>query len=349
MEDSKKGGLVRVLQALVPIVGVAIAVVSLLVSLAARRKELTCTLISSTRLVSENLGGIHPDLHVEFGGQPVVSLSKLIFTLRNTGAAAIKGADVIEPVRLQFPASTRILSAAVDRTSPQPFGFTATTAPGGNNVELTFSLLNSGDEAEFSIYVLNSEVQKPSFLGRIVDVTQMSFVNSALNSTSGVLSHARGRATRSIIRWSLSLFLWALSGLLTGLWIAALTGYVKYLPWKWRFKSRYDEIAEGLAKKHEESLKSKDEQVVNEAPEMAAPKQHEQELLMLAARDRQMQHLMWQETKELQESLKESGVPPHPNPFIETFLGLMGFAVFLLGLAFVSGLTGVIIYEALRT
>src|SRR2546422_9289372 len=93
-EETPKGKVVRLLQVFMPIIGVSVAAISLLLTVAARKKELTCTLISSTRLVSENLGGVHPDLHVEFRDQPIMFLLKLRFTLWKTGDAALKGTVV---------------------------------------------------------------------------------------------------------------------------------------------------------------------------------------------------------------------------------------------------------------
>src|SRR5882762_1838283 len=110
MEEKAPSRIFRALQILISLAAVVVGITGVLLTVAARKKELTCSLVNSTRLVSENLGGIHPDMHVEFHGQPIFSLAKMTFDLRNTGAAAIMAKDVVEPVRLAFPPTTRLMS-----------------------------------------------------------------------------------------------------------------------------------------------------------------------------------------------------------------------------------------------
>ncbi|HEY4902396.1 MAG TPA: hypothetical protein VIH89_02890 [Candidatus Sulfotelmatobacter sp.] len=354
MDDSKKTSPLRVFQALIPIVGIGIAVISLLLTVAARRKELTCTETSSTRLVSENLGGIDPSLHVEFGGQPVVTLSKLTFSLRNTGAAAIKGSDVIEPVRLQFAPPTKILSAVVEHTSPQRFGFATTSSPSSGEVVLTFSLLNSGDEAQFSIYVLNSEIQKPLFLGRVVDVTQMLYVDSTYNapSNAGILPRARGRLTRSILRWFLSSVLWGISAVLLGFWIGGAVEYVRYLPWKRKYKPLYDDLVRESVRKLREETQPKTK-AASAPRKLEEPGEPDDALVMRELSEEvalnRMMLIDGFRHPDVALELKKRGVPDHPHPLVGSFSGLVGFSAALLSIAFCSALTGLIVNEALRS
>jgi hypothetical protein len=141
----------RTLQIFISLVGIAVAITAALLTIAARKKELTCTQVNSSRLVSENLGGIHPDLHVDFRGQTIFSLTKMTFTLRNTGAAAIKAGDVIESVRLQFPPTTKLMSATLERTFPPDSKFSIAALPESKQVVFDFPLLNAGDEIIFSV------------------------------------------------------------------------------------------------------------------------------------------------------------------------------------------------------
>ena len=351
-EETPKGKVVRLLQVFMPIIGVSVAAISLLLTVAARKKELTCTLISSTRLVSENLGEIHPDLDVEFRDQPITSLSKLGFTLRNTGAAAIKGTDVIEPVRLQFPTGTKLLAATVDKTLPQQFNFSATTSPEGRDVLLAFSLLNAGDEAQFSIYVLNSSLQQPVFLGRIVDVAQMVYsyaVGGAVNTTSIVVPRIRSHPMRSALRWIMSVVFAALALFLVGLWISEIVSYLSYLPWRWKFKKQYDEVFAEAVKRRREELKEK-----------AALRRSQEALpveLHYAPETFIMDEIVLHEgvpirmstIPGLNEELRKKGIPEHPGPWVESTWGVAAFSISVLSVALLFALTSLVVYQALRT
>jgi hypothetical protein len=343
-EEVSKRNASRVLQVLVPLVGVSVTVISLLLTIAARKKELTCIQIASTRLVSENLGGIHPDLHVEFHGQPIGSLSKETFSLRNTGAAAIKGTDILEPVHLQFPPSTKLLTAIAERTSPSGFSFGATAAPDSNAINLSFSLLNAGDEAQFSVYLLNADVQKPTFAGRVVDVTQMSFVDASSASDAPPLPFFRSHAVRSIFRWTLSIIYGALTAIFIGFWVAALVSYLKYLPWKRKWKSEYDEVIKQLSRKERRQLEKAKAELASDSEEKAVL---DREILWreIAVHRGVLQFVM---PKGIEEELRKKGIPSHPDPTVETIAGLAGLSLLLLTLGFVCSLTFFLAYGGLR-
>jgi hypothetical protein len=352
VEESPKGKLVvRFLQVFMPIVGVSVAVISLLLTVAARKKELTCTLTASTRLVSENLGGIHPDLHVEFHNQPITSLSKLSFSLRNTGAAAIKGNDVMEPVRLQFPSGTKLLSATVERTLPQQFSFSATVPPEGREVLLAFSLLNAGDEAQFSVYVLNSSLQQPILLGRVVDVPQMIYsdgVGGASNVTSRVVPRIRSHPLRSALRWTLSIIFGAIAALFVGLWIGGIVSYTSYLPWRRRFKTQYDEVFQEAVKRRRQELKRREAPAQGEAAQVELQVNRETFLVEeFMLRDGVPVHMP--SLPGLAGELRKKGIPDHPHPMVESFWGAVAFSITLLSVASLFALTTVVVYEALKT
>jgi hypothetical protein len=342
MDDSSKATVVRVLQILIPLASVSVAVVSLLLTVAARKKELTCTLLASTRLVSENLGGINPDLHVEFRGQPITTLSNMSFSLRNTGAAAIKGTDISEPLRIQFPASTRLLSAVVERTSPQRFLFSATTVTESSEVVLTFSLLNAGDEAQFSVYALNSDVQRPMFEGRVVDVSQMQFVDISGASGAPPVSFIRNHAMRTIIRWTLCTLFGVLTAVFVGLWVSSVVSFARYLPWKRKWKRSYDEVVEALRKKE------RDEMEVHKAALSEAERKLVEQQIPWRDAIRRDDPMGIVSLPGLEDELKKRGIPEYPNPTVESLGGLAGLSVLLLSLTFVCSITGLIIYGAMK-
>lgn len=125
MAADNKVTITRILQIVVPIASVTIALVSLFLGLASRRKELDCVYLGSDKLVSLS-ANVAPALVVQYQGQSVSSLSKMNFVIRNSGAAAIKGTDIVEPLELAFPGGARILSATMERTSPSDFSFVTT-------------------------------------------------------------------------------------------------------------------------------------------------------------------------------------------------------------------------------
>jgi len=123
MPDEGKITASRVLQVVVPIASVMIALASLFIGLSSRRKELTCVFLGTEKLVSVS-NNFAPDLSVQYRGQPVASLTKMNYVLRNSGAVAVRGTDVVEPLELGYPGATKILNANVDKTHPSDFSFT---------------------------------------------------------------------------------------------------------------------------------------------------------------------------------------------------------------------------------
>ena len=345
MDEKTPSKLFRTLQILIPLMGVAVGLTGVLLTLAARKKELSCTLVNSTRLVSENLGGIHPDMHVEFHGQPIFSLTKMTFDLRNTGAAAIMAKDVVEPVRLAFPPTTRLMTTSVEHTSPQDLKFSANAVPGGD-VVLEFPLLNRGDVAFFSVYVFNSEPQRPTLEGRIVDVPQLVYSEANVSAATQNMWPFQSHATRSVVRWALVSIYSALTLLFLGICAGGVGSYVSYLPWKYKWKHLYDAALEEIEKDSREGGAS--------PPAAAAqPKQDEAGDLMLARAHKLAairRGLLLHDTEfaeKMVRELKKKGIPPHPSPMFESLGGVAAFSALMLSLASVCSTTGLIVYRAL--
>jgi hypothetical protein len=344
MEEKGPSRLFRVLQILIPLTSVAVAITGVLLTVASRKKEVTCTLVNSTRLVSENLGGIHPDIHVEFHGQSIVSLSKMTFSFRNTGSAAIMSKDVIEPVRLVFPATAKLMTASVERTVPADLKFSARAVPDGGDVILDFPLLNRGDEAFFSVYVFNSEAQRPTLEGRIVDVPQLVYVEANAPTSGQGFWPLQSHATRSVVRWVLITIYGSLALLFLGIWVSAVGSYLSYLPWRRKWKGPYDEVFGELAVSDDR----------NKQPEAEAGGQPDQArnanevLPPFVGLSPEMHHKMLLGPHPLLvKELKKRGIPPHPHPMVESFGGLAGLSVLMLSLASFCSITGLIVYRAL--
>lgn len=343
MSEKEKPTIARALQLLIPVAGVSVAVASLLLSTAARKKELTCVLLNSTRLVSENLGGISPDMRVEFRGQPIYSLSKMTFALRNTGAAAVRSQDVSEPVRLQFPAGTRLLSAAAERTLPTKFSFLARAVPETGQVQLDFPLLNSGDEAVFSVYLLNSDPERPALEGRVVDVPQLIYTDSGATSATRSSWPHWSHATRTVVRWILIVLYSLLSLAAAGVWVYETVTKIRHGIWAPKWEKAYRELREELSKRESEELRKKWEQVYAEAGKLspadrkAYTEAHAPRWDFHAGRRR------------LDEELRARGIPPEPDAITSALSDYVSFSLTFLAVALLFAITVIVVRTALAT
>jgi hypothetical protein len=243
MPEAGKAGLTKALQIVVPLTGVTIAVISLVFTLAAKRKELTCSYLGSDKVVSLEVRGIDPQLKMEFLGQPVASLVKMNFVLRNTGAAGLKADDVKEPLGLQFPEEVSIVNSVEERTTPSGFSFHTTALRDRRLVTLDFLLLNSGDEAFFSVYLCNSKPALPQFRGRVVDVTRLLMLDDSVLGRPNPFPLANSRAVRRVTYWILFSFNVLLSLLVLSIIVGVSKSYVGHLVWRSRWGARYDEAA----------------------------------------------------------------------------------------------------------
>lgn len=243
MSNEQKITASRIVQLVVPVASVIVALASLFIGLSARRKELTCVFLGTERLVSVS-NNFATDLSVQYRGQPVTSLTKMNYVLRNAGAVAIRGTDIVEPLELDYPVGTKLLDARVDKTLPSDFSFT-TALKGSNAISLTFPLLNQGDEVYFSVYVYNSEPESPTLRGRVVDV-RLLLASDAKSSQGRVLPFVSNTATKTAIFWIL-LLINALFGAATlGLWVYALKETIVAGNWRHQWKEAYTAAIEGL-------------------------------------------------------------------------------------------------------
>jgi len=301
--------------------------------------------------VSENLGGIHPDMRVQFRDQPIFSLTKVTFSLRNTGAAAVKAQDVVEPIRLKFPAAARLLSALVEKTSPSDLKFSVKAVPDSGEVVLDFPLFNSNDEAVFSVYIFNSEMQRPTLEGRVVDVPQMIYSEANVSAAGQHPWPLQGRATRSVLRWPLMVLYGGLAALFTGIWVSGIVSYVSYLPWKWRWADSYKAFCDEWNSTQKEKAKALKKEGTNAPPveQDQYEMRHVDELGRIYSRHEMIASgLPFLRGSRFDKDLKEKGIPDHPHPMVESFAGLVGLSVFMAVLASTALFTMLIVHGALK-
>jgi hypothetical protein len=324
VSTSGREGVAKFLQ-WVPLMAAFIAASSLVITLAARKKELTCTLIGISNLVSVDVGGIHPDIKMEFHGEKVQSLLRMDFILKNSGGAAVKQEDIREPLRIEFPASVRVLSTVVNRTSPQTFTFNAKAVQSTSAVECDFPLLNAGDEAAFSVYLINSQTAIPTFTGRVVDVPHLVFADESQTATQSNRP-IRSHAVRVIVYWWL-VILNVASALLLGFGaFAALKAYLRLVRWKQKWSAVY-------ARVREEYEKEKGNSSVNQIGRTKAIVQG---------------FVPWDLPRPVRNRLRDAGVPERPHPIAESFLGTLGVVITLGGFGLAYGYTAFLIHVALR-
>jgi hypothetical protein len=239
MEQTQKEVLSKFLR-FVPILSVGIALIALLTSLEARKKGLTCTYVGSTNLVSVASAGLEKSLKVEVSGQTVTSLAKMSFTVRNTGAVAIRSDDIKEPIGLYFPKNAKLLSAAVDRTNPPGFTFRVNLDAANNIVYCDFPLLNSGDEAYVSTYVYDSPAIIPQLKGRVVDLKSISNVDESGKQAANPFPYLASVAARKAAYWTLLISHALLVIVAITLLCVAGTEYFRWRLWLRRWANVYE-------------------------------------------------------------------------------------------------------------
>ncbi len=320
MSDEHKFTATRVLQIIVPIASVTIALASLFIGLSARRKELTCIYTGSEKLVSVS-NNFAPDLTIRYHGEPVASLTKMSYVIRNVGAVAVKGTDVVEALQLEYPDGTKILSVGVDKTLPSEFSFSA--AQSGHLVLLGFSLLNPGDEAHLGVYVYNSEPKYPRFRGRVVDVN-LSQASDAQDARARPLQFISNSSTRATLFWLLIAINAALAVLSAGIWTYAFGLTVIASNWRRRWKARFLNAVE--------ELKSTDSSEYH----YISQRVHKLGMGYLSLNESTKKHL------------KQKGIPEPPTSGFDTATEALGYTVLFLGLATCSLFTVLYIYTAPR-
>lgn len=248
MDNAEKSSLVRIIQVLVPIVGVGVAIVGLLIGLAGRKKDLVCSYLGSDKLVSLDAGGVSDAVKVDYQNQTVTSLMKMRFVIRNTGSSAIKGEDVREPITFVFPKSVRILNSAVDRTSPMAFNFQVISNPSDNTVSCNFPLLNSGDEAYFSVFTYNSTPVVPEIRGRIVDVKEIEHLDESQRQQANPIPFVTSIGVRKVFYWVAFVFNTLCASLTLGFALYAIGLFVRLRLWWSKWKKAFDKNREFVFK-----------------------------------------------------------------------------------------------------
>lgn len=89
-------------------------------------------------------------LKITYLGRDIESLSKIVFTLKNTGRTPIERSDLVSPPTLEIT-NGELLNASIETMEPENLDSTITQ--NGNAVSIIFPLLNPEDLIKFSILV----------------------------------------------------------------------------------------------------------------------------------------------------------------------------------------------------
>jgi hypothetical protein len=330
MSEEAKGFWSRVLK-LVPVIALLVAIASFSLTLAFRKKELSCAYLGTVKLVNVDVSSIDPQVRMLYRDESVQSLSQMSFRLRNTGFSSIKSEDVRKPIRLTFPEGVVILSAGIQRTAPQEFAFAAKRD--GQSVMLEFSLLNAGDEAVFYVYIINSEPRIPSFRGRIVDVQQLLFLDSSGGSSeqqatpSEVGFLVRSHSFRTVLYWVLILFngFWAVLFSIVALAVPVLfvTSLVWRIKWGRRYAVAYAEFERISPKSEDEKPPSKEE----------LEEEREAESFRLHAHPPLEPRHVRRRSRALNAFMHKQGIPRKPDASIDSLWTLAAGGIAFGGLA----------------
>jgi hypothetical protein len=118
--------------------------------------------------------------------------------------------------------------------------------------------------------------------------------------------------------------------------------YLKYLPWKRKWGDAYGKLVDEFREKEREKFESAKATLASDADERAVL---EKELLV----SEMIRHGAFPiYPVAISKELREKGIPPHPDPVVESLGGLAGLSLLLLTLAFVSTLTSLLAYGGLR-
>ena len=135
------------------------------------RSEITLTLRQSATLVQKEQA--LEKLAIQYGGKPIDALSKIVFSLENTGRTAITNEDVITPLQLSF-SEAEVLEVNVGKSSPTDLG--AQLEHDNKEVRIRFPLFNSGDAIEFNVLLSGKNVAY-SASARIKNIKRLNVIN----------------------------------------------------------------------------------------------------------------------------------------------------------------------------
>ena len=182
--------------ALLAVVAVAIAVVSIVLNLP--KKQLDVVLVSTIPLVSVS-GEASGDVEVYYRGSKATNVYLSQVRVMNSGNQPITEDDFSRPLSFSF-SPNQVVEASVIGSTPESLPITLTqSAP--HEIQMNPTLLNAGDSASIRFIVLgnSSGFNEPKVAGRIVGVRRIEVSRPVIPTTS-FLFRIR---LQEVLRWFL--------------------------------------------------------------------------------------------------------------------------------------------------
>jgi hypothetical protein len=220
------------------LVGVVVAVFTFFTNANLRRKEISCTYLGASSIVHIDRGSLQGPLSIFYRDVPVNELFRTSFVIQNTGSSAIKAEDIKEPVQLVFPRGYQLLSPpSLDDTSPH-FSASVTADPNNSNIlNISFVLLNPGDQMWISANAIHVTDEAPKLIGRIVEVKRIKNVDASKGNSESAepLPHLQNTILRKSIYYSLLIFNFAISAFFLVMFVIGQFQFIRLKIWtsKW--------------------------------------------------------------------------------------------------------------------
>ncbi|MDP2748945.1 hypothetical protein [Pseudomonas sp.] len=117
------------------------------------KSELTITKEQGTNIIEKKTSV--DGLSISYLGHEIETLSKIKFTLKNTGRTPIEGSDLVSPPTLIITQG-ELLKATIDSMSPDNLG--AEITQNSSNIIIKFPLLNPGDIINLSALISGQDL-----------------------------------------------------------------------------------------------------------------------------------------------------------------------------------------------
>ena len=219
----------------IAILSFVLTTVTFVINANLRRKELTFTFLGAESVVHIDRTSLKGSLSIRYQDVPISELYRLSFAVRNSGSSAIREDDVKEPLQINFPKGYVLLDpSTVEETRPH---FKITIDRDRSNsqaLDVTFLLLNPGDEARFSVDALYVGVEPPSMSGRIVDVRSITNVDlsKSKNEQRSPLPFVQNSKLRNTFYWFIVLYNSVL-GIFCSIYLGAvIRSFIKVKRWE---------------------------------------------------------------------------------------------------------------------
>lgn len=156
----------------ITLIGLIIAMLGIIAPISwdwwSKKSELSLTKDQNVSLIEKKTGV--DGLSITYLGHEIDTLSKLVFTLKNTGRTPIEETDLVSPPTLKITQG-ELLNASIESMSPENIG--STIKKSGNSISIKFPLLNPDDSITFSI-LLSDRNPKYEVESRIKNISKIT-------------------------------------------------------------------------------------------------------------------------------------------------------------------------------